>query len=75
MRSSQNNPIKVRHLPVGERRAGDRPARPRIDHAALPDLDILTGVFASRADAAGSIVEGDNEAHLLPALFPFMISG
>ena len=46
-------------------------ALPGIDRAALPDLDVLTGVFGSLADAARIDAEDDNNAELIPCLYPF----
>lgn len=44
---------------------------PAVDRAALPDLDVLTGVFGSRSDASRIDAEDDNHAELMPCLFPF----
>lgn len=44
-----------------------------IDPDALPDLDVLTGVFGSRADVPRFEAEDDNHAVLMPCLFPFAL--
>ncbi|MCT2398301.1 hypothetical protein [Novosphingobium mangrovi (ex Huang et al. 2023)] len=44
---------------------------PGIDRAALPDLDVLTGVFGSWADWSRIDAEDDNHAELMTCLFPF----
>lgn len=44
---------------------------PRLDQAALPDLEVLTAVYGSRADVARHDAEDDNNAELLPCLYPF----
>lgn len=45
-----------------------------IDPDTLPDLDVLTGVFGSRADVPRFDAEDDNHAVLMPCLFPFTVS-
>jgi len=47
---------------------------PRIDHAALPDLDMLTGAFGSFADSSRIDAEDDNHAELMLYLLPFAVS-
>ncbi len=47
---------------------------PRIDHAALPDLDMLTGAFGSLADSSRIDAEDDNHAELMLYLLPFATS-
>ncbi|MCJ2187717.1 hypothetical protein [Novosphingobium beihaiensis] len=44
-----------------------------IDPDALPDLDVLTGAFGSRADAPRLDAEDDNYAVLMPCLYPFAL--
>lgn len=44
-----------------------------IDPDALPDLNVLTGVFGSCADAPRFDAEDDNHAVLMPCLYPFAV--
>ncbi|WP_156135572.1 hypothetical protein [Novosphingobium malaysiense] len=52
----------------------DETTLPRIDHAALPDLDVLTGIFGSLADESRIDAEDDNHAELMPYLMPFALT-
>ncbi|MCJ2178564.1 hypothetical protein [Novosphingobium album (ex Hu et al. 2023)] len=45
----------------------------RIEPEALPDLNVLTGVFGCRADGPRFDAEDDNHAVLMPCLFPFAL--
>lgn len=44
-----------------------------IDPDALPDLQVLTGAFGSRADQPRFDAEDDNHAVLMPCLYPFAL--
>lgn len=48
---------------------------PRIDRGALPDLDMLTGVFGSRSDTSRIAASDDNVAELMICLHPFHEEG
>ncbi|MEJ2408031.1 MAG: hypothetical protein P8Y58_00595 [Novosphingobium sp.] len=51
----------------------ERPGLPRVDPGALPDLNVLIGVFGSRADAPRFDAEDDNHAEIMPCLYPFAL--
>ncbi|WP_157081159.1 hypothetical protein [Novosphingobium naphthalenivorans] len=51
----------------------EQAGRHGIDPDALPDLNVLTGVFGSRADAPRFDAEDDNHAVLMPCLYPFAV--
>ncbi|SFF83283.1 hypothetical protein SAMN05518801_10271 [Novosphingobium sp. CF614] len=48
------------------------PKLPGIDRTALPDLDVLTGVFGSLNDVRRRDADDDNHAELMPCLYPFV---
>lgn len=46
-----------------------------VERAALPDLDVPTGVFGSQSDHARIDANDDNHAGLMSCLYPFHREG